>query len=60
MKRTRHNLVTIEKTDQMADLPEHWEKNNEAIENALDMLQNEIVKLEGEIECLKRRRLFSP
>ena len=55
-QRGRHNLLMIEKDDQMSELPDHWRENNEAIADAFDRMEDEIIELKEEIRCLKRDR----
>ena len=55
-QRGRHNLLMIEKDDQMYELPDHWRENNEAIADALDRMEDEITELKEEIRCLKKDR----
>lgn len=55
-RRGRHNLLTIEKNDQMHELPDHWRENNEAIADAFDRMEDEIAELKEEIRCLKKDR----
>ena len=52
--RTRRNLVTIEKNDLIGDLPKSFAENNDAINDALDKIEAEIVKLKEEIRCLRK------
>lgn len=59
MKRTRYNLVNIDKSDNMGDMPDQWNKNNEAIAEALDKVEAEVARLREDIECL-RRLYYSP
>lgn len=51
--------MNIEKTDNMGDMPEHWNETNKAIAEALDKVEAEIARLREDIECL-RRLYFSP
>ena len=52
--RTRHHLLTVEKEDKFADLPEQWRENNEAIDENIDRLEYEIAQLKEEIAWLKK------
>ena len=54
MRRTRYNLVNIEKTDNIRDIPDQWNENNKAIIEALEQKETELARIREEIRCLKR------
>ena len=53
MKRSKHGLIIVEKTDGIEELPEQWRMNNEATEKIIEGLEKKIALLEERVMKLE-------